>query len=140
MVGGFFGQRSGIALWMATLATCTCLAEPRPDANKYRLSQSSLSCLLANRAKLAKLALSPIILDVSVCPPRGLDIRSAMDVQANTAAPVANMGVEEAAKTDSLLIIPRVQLPCFIARIEELQRETADIVTLDLTSCGAQTQ
>ena len=109
--------------------------ETAKQPNEYKFSLSAIRCLIRNATQIRSLASSIIILDVSSCPPRGLEAESLVSVQ-DSAVPLGDMGLpNNGARTDSILIIPKNKVSCFMSVIEGLSDATTEPISVDFSHC-----
>jgi hypothetical protein len=90
--------------------------------------------LLANQDAIEAMTAPTVILDVSVCPPRGLDATALVHVQ-DSGVPAGDVSFNESGP-DTLLIIPHSHLSCFVESIRKLSVSPDDLVSFDLAACG----
>jgi hypothetical protein len=127
----------GFQLTSLIVAGCIEPAGAQQSASyRYTLSKSSIRCLNDNKVSIASMTSSPILLDISLCPPRGVGIDSLVDVRAS-AAPTGNIGFNKSGP-DSLLVIPKAGMSCFFAIIEKAANADGEIVTVDFSPCAKQ--
>jgi hypothetical protein len=111
------------------------LAQTSPLLNTYRLSRSSIVCVTENESLLQALTVPMIILDVSVCPPRGLGIESLVTVR-DSGVPTADIKFRaDGSAPDSLLIIPKAKLSCFLSTLKSIGKLVGDPVLADFSAC-----
>jgi hypothetical protein len=101
----------------------------------YRLSKTAIRCVIQSKDTIRAITRELIVLNISVCPPIGVDVINLIPVR-NSALPTKSMQVTDSPNSpDTILIIPKDHLDCFISKVESLSPIESDPVSVDFSSC-----
>ena len=121
-------------LWLGISVIAFCdfsTASAQSHLNQYKLSRNAIRCVIENKQTLEALPQSTLILDLSSCPPRSLDVASLVNAQDSL---LPNSSIEIESGPDSLLIVPKSKLSCFVARLEGVGA-SSDPALVDFSTC-----
>jgi hypothetical protein len=110
-------------------------APAQTNTARYRLSASAIKCIADHSKEIASSTSSEIILDISKCPPRGIQLESFHLSVQDSALPKAPVFTKEAEVADSILFIPQASLSCYIAKITSVRSFSQDPVEIDFSNC-----